>query len=414
MLAISEVETTGKQSQEHQERIAEALDHILRSPRFKDSQQLQSLLQYVVDKTVKGNNDSLKERIIGISVFGRRPDYDTTNDPIVRTRMGLLRKRLAQYYEGEDREQASVQIVIPNGTYRPGFVFQPLIAKMRTKAALPATKTSALPALAAAGAVDTQPRASVRAPTGEGWKIALALIVFILGIAAGAAASRFYLRKQPRPIDLLQRYWGPVYGTAEPVLFCVETERSPVSGSKTLDGRYILLDDVTALMRVATGLTRGGKAYHVRAASDVPFEQLRSGPYVLIGFSDNPWTQRLSQGLPFSFQTQGTLVSIVDNRDPRHSKWENQEGLSEFAILARVRDATTRQAGYIVAGLTPRGTEGASSLLATPDQVARLLVNRPVDWGSQNFEAVIRMSLVDGRPGAPTIVRTAYWPDDPK
>jgi len=132
MLATNEVETNGKQSQEHQERITEALDHILRGPRFKDSQQLQSLLRYVVDEAVKGNEDGLKERMIGIYVFGRRPDYDTTNDPIVRSRMGLLRKRLAEYYEGEDGEHASVQIVIPNGTYRPGFVFRPLTKGMRT------------------------------------------------------------------------------------------------------------------------------------------------------------------------------------------------------------------------------------------------------------------------------------------
>jgi hypothetical protein len=155
MLAINEVETNGKQSQEHQERIAEALDHILHSPRFKDSQQLQSLLRYVVDEAVKGNEDGLKERIIGIYVFGRRPDYDTTNDPIGRSRMGLLRKRLAQYYEGEDGEQASVKIVIPNGTYRPGFVFQPLTKEMRTKAALADTKASTLSVPAAAGAVAT-------------------------------------------------------------------------------------------------------------------------------------------------------------------------------------------------------------------------------------------------------------------
>jgi len=104
VLATNGVDTNGEQSQaetqDSAERISEALTHILHSPRFKDSPQLQSLLRYVVHEALKGNEDALKERIIGMNVFGRRPDYDTTDDPIVRSRMGLLRKRLAQYYDG--------------------------------------------------------------------------------------------------------------------------------------------------------------------------------------------------------------------------------------------------------------------------------------------------------------------------
>ena len=106
---------------ETQERIAQAFDDILRSPKCKDSQLLQSLLPYVVDESVKGNEDGLKERMIGIYVFGRRPDYHTTGDPIVRSRMGLRRKRLAQYYESDGGEEASVQIVIPTELTDPAF-----------------------------------------------------------------------------------------------------------------------------------------------------------------------------------------------------------------------------------------------------------------------------------------------------
>ena len=128
VLAAHKGEIKGEQPQletrNSSERIAETLEHILRSPRFKDSQQLQNLLRYVVDEGLKGNDDALKERMIGIYVFRRRPDYDTTDDPIVRSRMGSLRKRLVQYYEGQAGNDAGVQIVIPNGTYRPAFLFR--------------------------------------------------------------------------------------------------------------------------------------------------------------------------------------------------------------------------------------------------------------------------------------------------
>jgi hypothetical protein len=381
------------------------LQRLLEDDLFRHSRRYPALLRYVVEQTIQGRAHELKERTIGIDVFGRKPNYDLASDPVVRITASEIRKRLAQYYV-QPAKLGELRIEMTAGAYVPSFRYE--------------NSAPALPAQELPHSLNGEPRLmqplhlAARPSTGEGWKVALALVVFALGVAAGAAVNRFYARKQPQLVDLLQSYWGPVYGTAEPVLFCVETEKSLAFASKTSDGRYILLDNTATLMRVATPLTSGGKAYRVMAASDVTFEQLRRGPFVLIGFSNNPWTQRLSRDLPFSFHTQGSFVSIIDNRDSKHSKWENQEGSSEFAILARVRDSTTHQASYIVAGLTTRGTESASTLLATPDQVARLLVNHPQDWSSQNFEAVIRMSVIDGHPGAPSIVQTAYWPSDPK
>src|SRR5262249_37314093 len=64
--------------------------------------------------------NQLKESVIGIEVFGRRPDYDVRQDSIVRTEAGKLRARLAKYYATEG---AAGQVVIdlPKGGYRPVF-----------------------------------------------------------------------------------------------------------------------------------------------------------------------------------------------------------------------------------------------------------------------------------------------------
>ncbi|MGA3008614.1 MAG: hypothetical protein ABSD72_00005, partial [Terracidiphilus sp.] len=56
------------------------------------------MLSYVVEQTLLGNTDQLKERIIGIEVFDRQPDYDPSADPIVRFTASEVRKRLAMYY----------------------------------------------------------------------------------------------------------------------------------------------------------------------------------------------------------------------------------------------------------------------------------------------------------------------------
>ena len=75
------------------------LDDILQSVPFRTSQQCQNLFRYVVEHSLAGADESLRERLIGIEVFGRSPDYDTAEDRVVRLRAADIRKRLAQYYQ---------------------------------------------------------------------------------------------------------------------------------------------------------------------------------------------------------------------------------------------------------------------------------------------------------------------------
>jgi hypothetical protein len=63
----------------------------------------------------------LRERIIGIKVFGRAPDYDSGNDPIVRARAAEVRKRLAQHYMHGEGASEALRIEIPPGSYRATF-----------------------------------------------------------------------------------------------------------------------------------------------------------------------------------------------------------------------------------------------------------------------------------------------------
>lgn len=101
--------------------IRDALAAVMRSTAFRASKQSQHLLQYLVDQTLEGHAEALKERVVGASVFGRDADYDTGTDPIVRVRAADLRKRLAQYYNGEGSGTA-IRIEIHPGSYHPIFV----------------------------------------------------------------------------------------------------------------------------------------------------------------------------------------------------------------------------------------------------------------------------------------------------
>src|SRR5487761_2606766 len=85
-------------SREERQKIVAQLEIILASHHFSHSKRSQLLFRYIVAKTLEGQASILKERTLGIEVFGRAPDYDTNADPIVRMTAGEIRKLIAQYY----------------------------------------------------------------------------------------------------------------------------------------------------------------------------------------------------------------------------------------------------------------------------------------------------------------------------
>src|SRR5690348_13415327 len=82
------------------------LERVLGSAVFRGSRRCQNLLRRITERTLAGDVDSLKERSLGIEVFGRPTDYDTSQDPVVRASAAEIRKKLAQYYqEAGDRSR---------------------------------------------------------------------------------------------------------------------------------------------------------------------------------------------------------------------------------------------------------------------------------------------------------------------
>jgi Tol biopolymer transport system component len=81
---------------------------------------MRQFLRFVVDCSLKGELELLKESVIGVEVFGRAPSYDPRIEPIVRVEARRLREKLQEYYEGQG-SQDSVVIHLPKGGYAPTF-----------------------------------------------------------------------------------------------------------------------------------------------------------------------------------------------------------------------------------------------------------------------------------------------------
>lgn len=101
------------------------LNRILESKGFATASRMKRLLRYVVDKTLSGEADQLKEYAVGLEVFDRDESYDPRIDSIVRVEAGRLRSRLEEYYAGEGA-RSTLRISLPRGGYMARFERRPV------------------------------------------------------------------------------------------------------------------------------------------------------------------------------------------------------------------------------------------------------------------------------------------------
>lgn len=117
------------------------LDRILASDSFANAGRVSRLLRYVVERTLAGERDQLKEYVLGVEVFDRSDTYDPRIDSIVRVEARRLRAKLEDYYQGPGAADPVV-ITMVRGGYVPVFaqpVAREIAAATSTTSAGPTT-----------------------------------------------------------------------------------------------------------------------------------------------------------------------------------------------------------------------------------------------------------------------------------
>jgi len=110
----------GWRRDQEQEKKAE-LSTVLRSPLFQRAPGQSSILRYVCEKHLAGEDEVIKEYNIAVEALGRPADFDQSSNSIVRMSAQSLRKRLAQYYETEGAGHRW-RIQLAKSGYLPEFV----------------------------------------------------------------------------------------------------------------------------------------------------------------------------------------------------------------------------------------------------------------------------------------------------
>ena len=77
------------------------VERIIQSKTLRFSEVQRRLLTYLVEKSLAGEADDLKEYTIGIDAFGKPPSYDPRQQSVVRMHVARLRQKLAEYYRSQ-------------------------------------------------------------------------------------------------------------------------------------------------------------------------------------------------------------------------------------------------------------------------------------------------------------------------
>ena len=391
-----------------EEAVREELSRVLACHEFRSSKRSQDFLRYVVEHTLTGRADMLKERTIGIEVFGRSTSYEPSDDATVRVKAGDVRKRLGLYY-AEQGAQNPVRIEMPAGTYVPEF----RVLEIRPQAAVPPQGPEvALPD----PPVAPEP---VKARSLRPLYIGAGTI-----LAAIAIAAMLWARSRPAP-TVLEQFWAPVLQGAAPVSLCVAfvpvygLNRDPATGSPARIDDFVLLTDqfvgggdLIASSRISAMLARMQRAYQLRIGSDVSFQDLRSAPAILVGYSYTRWKEISSQ-LRFFIDTSTEPVGITDNG--KMTAWTlpnlpaDRRTNEDYAIVSRVYHPDTHAMLVELAGITQYGTEAAADLVTNPELMAEALKGAPADWRKQNLQLVLHVKVISGAPSSPKVVRAHFW-----
>ena len=398
--------------------VQQQLERVLVSPLFHSSKRYAQFLRFVVARTLEGQGHDLKERILGIEVFDRPPDYDTNTDPIVRVTAAEIRKRIDHYYQDPKHSQ-EIRLFLPSGSYAPQFSWPGYPNGLAVASPAPSNGS----ALTAGGASESEKPKS--APHRWISRKAL-LIVLTLTIVVTISAAGIWWR--PRP-TILQQFWSPFVKSPDPALFCIADQvqyanirlRDAGDPQKeiTLPDTMVtvIIDDLNPLVNVAGTLRSYGKSYRVLGESTTSLTDLRRNPSVFIGAFDNTWTLRLTSALRFHFVNDPSMSQlwIEDREHPEKRDWlldrtqQKTEDYKDYAIVARFIPADTDQYAVVAAGIGRGGTVAAGEFLVDEHRMQEILAQAPQNWQTKNIEIVLETQVIQGRSGPPRVRAIHIW-----
>jgi hypothetical protein len=408
------------------EAVLQQVERLLESAQFRNSRRYPDLLRYVVEQTLEGRADTLKERVLGIEVFGREPGFDTAGDSIVRVAAAEVRKRIAQYYQ-EDRHAGELRVDLPAGSY---------VARFRWPAAPgPGAPPAPQPPAAEPGKVNNRPievQAHPAAPRGKILWIAASVLVVV---AAGASVLL-----RGRGGSGLERFWGPILKPSPPALLCFaavdltevapdmragftpqmaatvnDAANAPVSEGKLEGFPALAWTEAAQLASIAEMLGKSDKKFLLRNSRSTTLADLRNGPVILGGLLGNSWSMRFVSKLRFHphMDVASQRMWIEDAEHPERTDWSvpwgqaYSDSYDNYALITRSKDPLSGQYTVEIGGLGLHGDQAAGEFVTNPVEMNEL--SGDLGDPNRNVQIVLKVEVVNGAAGPPRIIAIQYW-----
>jgi hypothetical protein len=401
------------------------LREIVEGEAFRGSHRSAQFLTYIIDQALAAHFDSLKERMIGLELFGRSPSYDTSEDAIVRVTASDVRKRLLQHY-GKYGSSSEFRITLPLGTYIPDISYEPAAKpaapvdeKVHIEA--PAAFPGSLQHPDSSSAATPVPRAIAQDPAvpDRDFEVArgaarrwLALAAFLLVVNLSLWA--FFVRRASTPAAAPPSVlpWSVLFSSAHPthvitsdpdIVAIQVLTHNTISVSDYANRRYLPEHTTLSaeLQDLCTKLLSGDKAsnadaqitaeigqlaqtysrkINVEGARNLQFSDLKTDDnFIFLGSpASNPWSSIFESQLDFRFVSApvpggGLIRDIHPAANEQETYVPTARGGAtgdSFALVAFV--ANPDQSGQILllAGLNREGTQAAGNLVTDPARLA--------------------------------------------
>lgn len=383
------------------------------SPEFRSSQRACDFLRYVVEATLSGEAGHLKERTIGIDVFGRSAAFEPSDDSSVRVKAGDVRKRLAVYYASPQGSSEQVHIDLPVGSYIPQFHR----CEGRCEPAPPTVNIeSATVSLNGLSRTSYTSLGLLRHPLLMGSALALIII--------GSVVTYNHFRSPVLP-PILSQFWAPVLNSSTPPVILVTpvpiySRQKPLAEGKPegkdfleVPDQFVDVGDLKAEARIAEFLNHASKPARIIIGAGAGFEDLRRSPAILVGFSYNRWKDLNYDSLysidPDNEEFLGILKHGVATNWHIAVHPDNPSLDEDYAIVSRIFDHDTGQVLVQVSGISRFGTEGAADLITDAKLLEQALHDAPIGWQTKNIQIVVHVRVISKAPAAPTVVATHFW-----
>jgi hypothetical protein len=442
---------------------------------FKSSFRSGQFLRYIVEQAIAGHFDSLKERVIGVELFGRSPSYDTGDDAVVRVTASDVRRRLLQHY-GRYGSTSEYRISLPVGSYIPEFTRDFAVGPKpvevdanHTPAAVAPYPEPFLVPLAAATIHSDHATAQPEHPQADGstgstrpsaqrrhaWLSAgVAIVLFILG------SSVLYFRTRPAAFSLEPvrvNPWITFFSSTRPTQIITSdpniVEIQGFTGGQITASDYanhnyfagpnkltpeqdnfcriILRGDKAATVdtQIAVNIAQlaqsSGRSVSVHGARSIRLSDLRTEDnFVLLGSPrSDPWSGLFNDQLDFQFVFDKALKQeFIHNLHPRAGEQANYIPTApgwatgqSYAIIAVVRNPDQNGNVILLAGADAEGTEAAGELITDSDRLSNGMkkCGLQVSGPLHHFEMLLHLSTMAGSPHGVDVTACHVLPDGP-